>query len=89
MSDTTQDAGNAIVDSAKEAAGEKSFLDQARAAVGSAVDSTIEAVGSAFESTVEAAKENPVAAAAIATGAAAAVAGAAFGISKLLEDDKA
>ncbi|MES2055917.1 MAG: hypothetical protein V4564_08270 [Pseudomonadota bacterium] len=88
MSDIKQDTATAVVDSVKKAAGEKSFFDQAREAVGSAFDSTVEAVGSAVESTIEAAKENPVAAAAIATGAAAAVAGAAFGISKLLDDDK-
>ncbi|MGH6613299.1 hypothetical protein [Sphingomonas sp.] len=86
MSTTTQT--DAIVDSAKSAAGDKSFFEQAREAVGSAVDTTLEAVGSAVESTIVAAKENPVAAAAIATGAAAAVAGAAFGISKLLDDGK-
>lgn len=77
MSDIKQDTTTAVADSVKTAAGDKSFFDQAR-----------EAVGSAVESTIEAARENPVAAAAIATGAAAAVAGAAFGISKLLDDDK-
>lgn len=45
------------------------------------------AIGSAVESTVEAVKEHPAAAAAIAAGATAAVAGAAYGISKLLDDD--
>ncbi|WP_261300363.1 hypothetical protein [Sphingomonas alpina] len=88
MSDIKQDTTTAVADSVKTAAGDKSFFDQAREAVGSAFDSTVEAVGSAVESTIEAARENPVAAAAIATGAAAAVAGAAFGISKLLDDDK-
>lgn len=56
---------------------DKSFLEQAQ-----------EAIGDAFETTVEAVKEHPIAAAAIATGAAAAVAGAAYGISKLREGDE-
>lgn len=54
---------------------EKSFLERAQEAIGSAVESTVEAV-----------KEHPAAAAAIAAGATAAVAGAAYGISKLLDD---
>ncbi|MEO7691117.1 MAG: hypothetical protein ABIS51_17680 [Sphingomonas sp.] len=55
---------------------EKSFFERAQEAIGSAVESTVEAV-----------KEHPATAAAIAAGATAAVAGAAFGISKLLGDD--
>jgi len=51
---------------------EKSFFERAQEAI---------------ESTVEAVKEHPAAAAAIAAGATAAVAGAAYGISKLLDDD--
>lgn len=54
---------------------EKSFFERAQEAIGSAVESTVEAV-----------KEHPATAAAIAAGATAAVAGAAYGISKLLED---
>jgi len=46
-----------------------------------------EAIGDAIEATIEAAKEHPVAAAAIAAGATAAVAGAAYGISQLLSGD--
>ena len=72
-----------IVETASAAAGnsgdkanEKSFFERAQEAIGSAVESTVEAV-----------KENPATAAAIAAGATAAVAGAAFGISKLLGDD--
>lgn len=42
-----------------------------------------EAITDAFEATVDAVKEHPVAAAAIAGGAAAAVAGAVFGATKL------
>jgi len=53
---------------------EKSFIERAQEAIGSAVDSTVGAV-----------KEHPAAAAAIAAGATAAVAGAAYGISKLRE----
>ena len=55
---------------------EKSFFERAQDAIESAVESTVEAV-----------KEHPAAAAAIAAGATAAVAGAAYGISKLLDDD--
>jgi hypothetical protein len=53
---------------------EKSFVERAQEAIGSAVETTVEAV-----------KEHPVAAAAIAGGVAAAAAGAAFGVSKLRE----
>ncbi|MBO9712886.1 hypothetical protein [Sphingomonas sp.] len=62
---------------ATTATAEKSFLEQAQ-----------EAIGDAIEATVEAAKEHPVAAAAIAAGATAAVAGAAYGISQLLGSDE-
>ncbi len=55
---------------------EKSFLARAQEAIGEAVESTVDAV-----------KEHPLAAAAIAAGAAAAVAGAAYGASKLLDND--
>jgi carbonic anhydrase len=55
---------------------EKNFFERAQEAIGAAVESTVEAV-----------KEHPAAAAAIAAGATAAVAGAAYGISKLLDDD--
>lgn len=54
---------------------EKSFFGRAQDAIESAVGSTVEAV-----------KEHPAAAAAIAAGATAAVAGAAYGISKLRDD---
>jgi carbonic anhydrase len=54
----------------------KSFLERAQQAVESAVETTLGAV-----------KEHPATAAAIAAGATAAVAGAAYGISKLLGDD--
>lgn len=45
------------------------------------------ALSDAFEATVDAVKEHPLAAVGIAAGAAAAVAGAAFGASKLLAKD--
>jgi hypothetical protein len=54
---------------------EKSFVERAQEAIGSAVETTVEAV-----------KEHPVAAAAIAGGVAAAAAGAAFGVSKLRDN---
>ncbi|MEP7004821.1 MAG: hypothetical protein ABI810_02490 [Sphingomonas bacterium] len=73
MTDETKSAAAATPAAKAE---EKSFFERAQEAIGSAVESTVEAV-----------KENPATAAAIAAGATAAVAGAAFGISKLLGDD--
>jgi len=55
---------------------EKSFFERAQEALESAVESTVDAV-----------KEHPLAAGAIAAGAAAAVAGVAYGASKLLDKD--
>lgn len=46
------------------------------------------ALSDAFDATVSAVKEHPVAASAIAGGAAAAVAGAVFGATKLFADDE-
>lgn len=46
-----------------------------------------DAIGQAVETTIEAVKEHPITAAAIGAGVAATVAGAAFGVSKLLEED--
>lgn len=46
------------------------------------------ALNDAFEATVDAVKEHPFAAVGIAAGAAAAVAGAAFGASKILSQDE-
>ena len=61
-----------------------SYADRARDAAGQAQ----EKVSAAAIAAVDAAKERPYAAAAIGAGVAAAVAGAAFGVAKLLEDDK-
>ncbi|WP_374145624.1 hypothetical protein [Sphingomonas sp. 28-63-12] len=61
-----------IADAKAEA---KSFLERAQEAIEDAVESTVEAV-----------KENPLAAAAIAGGVVVAAAGAAYGVSKLLDD---
>ncbi|MDF7776534.1 hypothetical protein P1X14_14860 [Sphingomonas sp. AOB5] len=58
----------------------KSFFEQAQ----DALEAAQEKISDAIESTVEAAKENPVAAAAIAAGAVAAVGAAAYGISQLV-----
>lgn len=57
---------------------EKSFLARAQEVIEDAVESTVDAV-----------KEHPLAAAAIAAGAAVAVAGAAYGASKLLDNGDA
>jgi len=77
---TAQEAAKTATTTAQEAAKtvvetSSSLLTQAKDAIGQAVESTIEAV-----------KERPLAAAAIGAGVAATVAGAAFGVSKLLED---
>ena len=73
--DTAQDLGNKAVTEVKKVV-DPSILTQAQ-----------EAVTDAFNATVEAVKEHPVAAAAIATGAAAAVAGTVYGVKKLREGE--
>ena len=73
--DTAQDLGNKAADAAKNVV-DPSILTQAQ-----------EKVTDAFNATVEAVKEHPVAAAAIATGAAAAVAGTVYGVKKLREGE--
>lgn len=74
--DAAQDAGNKVAAEAKKAVADGSILAQAQ-----------EAVTDAFTATVEAVKEHPVAAAAIAGGAAVAVAGAVYGANKLRADE--
>lgn len=81
MTDTINDntvpaSVNASIESASDEA--KTLLTRAQ-----------EAIGSAIETTVEAVKENPVAAAAIAGGVAAAAAGAVYGVSRLRATDAA
>jgi len=73
--DTAQDLGSKVASEAKKVV-DPSILTQAQ-----------EAVTDAFNATVEAVKEHPVAAAAIATGAAAAVAGTVYGVKKLREGE--
>ena len=73
--DTAQDLGSKVASEAKKVV-DPSILTQAQ-----------EAVTYAFNATVEAVKEHPVAAAAIATGAAAAVAGTVYGVKKLREGE--
>lgn len=63
---------------ATEAPEAKSFLERAQEAISDAVESTVDAV-----------KENPLTAAAIAGGVVAAAAGAAYGVSKLIEGEDA
>lgn len=67
-------AADEAVDLAKQATGDKSFIDRARQVIEEAVDVTTDAI-----------QKNPVAAAAIVGGVAATVAGAAYGVSKLRE----
>lgn len=80
MADTTETAGN----TAAEPTTIDTIVEQAEGLLGQAR----EALTDAFEATVDAVKEHPVAAAAIAGGAAAAVAGAVFGVGKLLEPEQ-
>ncbi len=72
---TAQDLGNKATDQVSKVV-DPSILTQAQ-----------EKVTDAFNATVEAVKEHPVAAAAIATGAAAAVAGTVYGVKKLREGE--
>lgn len=87
MTDTLNETASAAVaktaDAAKEAVGEKGFLEKAQSKLGAAYDATAEVVSAAYETTVEAVKERPVAAAAIGAGVAATVAGATYGAAKL------
>lgn len=71
---SASNAAGEAADLAKQAGGDKSFIDRARLAIEEAVDVTTDAI-----------QKNPVAAAAIVGGVAATVAGAAYGVSKLRE----
>lgn len=81
---TSEDAAT-ILESTTAAAQEaaKTVADTSASLYAQAKD----AIGQAVETTIEAVKEHPITAAAIGAGVAATVAGAAFGVSKLLEDD--
>lgn len=96
MTDTTNTDASAntdtpttdsIIDQASATAQEaaKTVADTSASLLGQAKD----AIGQAVETTIGAVKEHPVAAAAIGAGVAATVAGAAYGVSKLLEEDEA
>lgn len=78
---TAQDAAKTATTAAQDAA--KTIADTSSSLYAQARD----VIGQAVETTIEAVKEHPVAAAAIGVGVAATVAGAALGVSKLLEDD--
>lgn len=78
IANDAEDTGRDVIDTAKKAVGEQTLLAQAQ-----------EAVTDAFDATVSAVKEHPIAAVAIATGAAAAVAGAVLGAGKLLGGEDA
>ncbi|WP_448501961.1 hypothetical protein [Sphingomonas sp.] len=71
---------------ATEAASKK--LAEAGEATSKAATAAKEKISAATETTVDSAKKHPVAAAAIVAGTAAAVAGAAFGVSKLIEKNQ-
>ena len=93
MNDTIKHAADTAKDLGKHAADTAHDLgDKAASGVKKVIDPSIltqaqEAVTDAFNATVEAVKEHPVAAAAIATGAAAAVAGTVYGVKKLREGE--
>lgn len=83
---TTNTPDTSTGDEAKNAS--DSRLAAAQESVSHAAEATRKAVGDATTKTVDAAKGHPATAAAIAVGAVAAVAGAAYGASKLLKSDK-
>lgn len=91
MADTNPTATNANTDTAATTpAKDATVADRAHAASDTAKELFAQAqakVSEALSTAVGAAKENPKTAAAIAAGAAATVAGAAYGVSKLRESD--
>lgn len=97
MNANTTANNNTPTDTAEATAAEKaSFSDKAHAtldkskeAISGAATKSADAISGAAKSTTEAVKSHPGTTAAIVAGAAAAIAGAAFGASKLIEKNKA
>lgn len=83
MSQITPEITNDTITPATVAATIDSASDEAKTLLTRAQ----EVIGTAIETTVEAVRENPVTAAAIAGGVAVAAAGAAYGVSRLLDTD--
>lgn len=87
MTSTTTHTNDASPKAEAQKSDQQSTLAAAQESVSHAAEATRAAVSDATHKTVDAAKGNPKTAAAIAVGAAAVIAGAAFGASKLLKSD--
>ena len=87
MTDETTKLETAVTDAAEQAGFEQSTIDKVVAESKSFLGKAQEAVTDAVGTVVEAVKEHPITAAGIAAGATAAVAGAAYGVSKLTGSD--
>jgi hypothetical protein len=87
MTDETTKLETAVTDAAEQAGFEQSAIDKVVAESKSFLGKAQEAVTEAVGTVVEAVKEHPITAAGIAAGATAAVAGAAYGVSKLTGSD--
>ena len=88
MTDETTKLETAVTDAADKAGVEESTIDKALAESKSLLGRAQDALTDAVDTVVEVVKEHPIAAAGIAAGATAAVAGAAYGASKLLSADE-
>ncbi len=87
MTEETSKLEEAVTDSAATAGVEESAIDKALAESKSFLSRAQDALTDAVDTVVDAVKEHPITAASIAAGATAAVAGAAYGASKLLGGD--
>lgn len=87
MTDETTKLETAVSDAAAQAGIEPSTIDKAIAESKSFLDKAQATLTEAVDTVVEAVKEHPITAAGIAAGATAAVAGAAYGASKLKGSD--
>jgi hypothetical protein len=87
MTDETTKLETAVTDAAEKAGIEESTIDKVVAESKSFLGKAQEALTDAVDTVVEAVKEHPITAASIAAGATAAVAGAAYGVSKLTGSD--
>jgi hypothetical protein len=87
MTEDTTKLETAVSDAAEQAGVEESTIDKTIAESKTFLSKAQEALTDAVDTVVEAVKEHPITAAGIAAGATAAVAGAAYGASRLLAGD--
>ncbi len=87
MTEETTKLENAVADAAGQVGVEESTIDRVVSESKSFLGKAQEALTDAVDTVVEAVKEHPITAASIAAGATAAVAGAAYGVSKLTGSD--